>query len=226
MLVGGSIMYLKPDEAWPVCATCVHPLVPLIQLNVSSAATPVELRELIPSVVPDGGSLATILQLFVCPEPECYDTSTLYSTDTRSWIVRVATVLSSLHQFLPARFVETWAAGKQETLHSELLWDQDDSEEFYAVHEPEPGLKLLGHAVRGKFLCAEEECPKPGNHDHLSWRELIQLGDRFHIQLDSEEDEAQCNMTALDIMSTIGNAWIEQCVEHPEVLLLSMSGNW
>ncbi|KAJ6596054.1 hypothetical protein B0H10DRAFT_2441963 [Mycena sp. CBHHK59/15] len=68
-----------------------------------------------------------------------------------------------------------------------------------AVHEPEPGLKLRGHAVRGKFLCAEEECPKPGNHDHLSWRELIQLGDRFHIQLDSEEDEAQCNMNALDI---------------------------
>ncbi|KAJ6549474.1 hypothetical protein B0H10DRAFT_1850943 [Mycena sp. CBHHK59/15] len=167
MLVGGSIMYLKPGEAWPVCATCVHPLVPLIQLNVSSAATPGGLRELTPSVVPDGGSLATILQLFVCPEPECYDTSTLYSTDTRSWIVRVATVplepasaegaqwsesratVEEADQFLPARFVETWAAGKQETLHSELLWDQDDSEEFYAVHEPEPGLKLLGHAVRG-----------------------------------------------------------------------------
>lgn len=56
--------------------------------------------------------------------------------------------------FLPLRLVETWTPGKKETLHHELLWGQDDSEEFYAIHEPEFGLKLLGHSVRGR-------CPFP-----------------------------------------------------------------
>ncbi|KAJ6541882.1 hypothetical protein B0H19DRAFT_1175061 [Mycena capillaripes] len=75
-----------------------------------------------------------------------------------------------------------------ETLHNELLWDQNDSEEFYAVHEPEPGLKLLGHAVRGKYYCStEDECPQAGPHAFPSRRELIQIGDRFY---EGDEDDA------------------------------------
>lgn len=171
MLIGGSIIYLKPDEAWPICATCTHPLIPLVQINVSSKNTPEAFSSLFPSPIAQNG-LTTMVQLFVCPEEDCYDHSTLYSTDTRSWIVRVAAVSTVVHPggaprakieqgpgFLPARLVETWAAGKEETLHDELLWDQNDSEEFYALHEPEPGLKLLGHAVRGTW-----RFPQPTGH--------------------------------------------------------------
>ncbi|KAF7337085.1 hypothetical protein MVEN_02145700 [Mycena venus] len=236
MLIGGATMYLKPDEPWPTCATCAHPLVPLLQLNASSEATPSSFRTLIPSPTPAKGArmLATMVQLFVCPEGDCYDTSTGYSTNTRSWVVRIATVpvspsadtpywaearakIEEGNGFLPARVVEGWAIGKKETLDQELLWGQDDSEEFYAAHEPEPGLKLLGHTVRGKYFCSDRECPRAGTHEHPSRRELIQLGD---LHCDWEEDEA------LGMMATLGNAWIEQCVDHPEVLTLSMSGNW
>ncbi|KAJ6486128.1 hypothetical protein C8R47DRAFT_529793 [Mycena vitilis] len=234
MIIGGSDMYLTADEAWPVCATCKHPLVPLLQLNVSSENTPPAFRGLIPSVVPAGESLATMVQLFVCPGEECYDRSTGYSTATRSWIVRVATVplvpSSAATRigaetgidgdgvgFLPAKSVQSWTPGKHETLHYELLWGQNDSDEFYAAHEPEPGLKLLGNSVRGKYYCSEDECPKTGRHEFPSRRELIQIGDRFY---EGEEDDA------LSLMATLGNTWIEQCVEHPEVLTLTMSGNW
>ncbi|KAJ7790577.1 hypothetical protein B0H14DRAFT_2939193 [Mycena olivaceomarginata] len=215
MIIGGAILYLKPDEAWPHCATCGHPLVPLVQLNASNQAT--------------------MFQLFVCPQEECYNTSTGYSTDTRSWLVRVATVpiivspvdgtarsaarakIEQSTGFLPVHVVEAWAAGKEETLDQELCWDQDDSEEFYAAHEPESGLKLLGHTVRGKYYCSDDECPRAGPHKHPSRRELIQLGD---LHCEWGEDEA------LGMMATLGNTWIEQCVDHPEVLTLTMSGNW
>ncbi|KAJ7218265.1 hypothetical protein B0H12DRAFT_329607 [Mycena haematopus] len=235
MITGGAIMYLKPNEAWPTCATCTHPLVPLVQLNASSNATPAAFRALIPTPTPMEENHATMVQLFVCPEDECYDTSIGYSTDTRSWLVRIATVPvrppadDALHLvearatiergpgFLPARVVETWAVGKVETLDQELCWDQDDSEEFYAAHEPEPGLKLLGNTVRGKFFCSDDDCPRPGRHEHPSRRELIQLGDRL---CEWEEEDA------LGIMTTLGNTWIEQCVDHPDVLTLTMSGNW
>ncbi|KAJ6625174.1 hypothetical protein B0H10DRAFT_657882 [Mycena sp. CBHHK59/15] len=236
MLIGGSVVYLKPDEAWPTCPTCTEALVPLLQLNASSRATPDQFRALLPSVVPGEGTVATMVQLFVCRTvPDCYDKSTTYSTTTRSWLVRIADVPvgagdgRSSHRaeprtkieqgmgFLPAKLVAGWEPGKEETLDEELLWGQDDSDEFYAAHEPESGLKLLGHSVRGKYHCAED-CPKPGRHEHPSWRELIQLGDRLNCEW--EEDEA------LEIMATIGNTWIEQCAEHPDVLLLSMSGNW
>ncbi|KAJ7196153.1 hypothetical protein C8J57DRAFT_1421041 [Mycena rebaudengoi] len=236
MLIGGAIVYLKPDESWPICATCTHPLVPLVQLNASSEATPSAFRALIPSPELAKGTLATMVQLFVCSEDECYDTSTGYSTDTGSWVVRIATVPVNLpaehpsnwaearakieqgNGFLPARVVERWAAGKEETLDQELHWGQDDSEELYAAHAPEPGLKLLGHTVRGKYYCSDDECPRPGTHEHPSRRDLIQLGDRLNCEW--EEDEA------LNMMGTLGNAWIEQCVDHPDVLTLSMSGNW
>jgi hypothetical protein len=171
MIIGGAILYLKPDEAWPLCMTCSHPLVPLVQLNASSEATPAAFRVLIPSPIPVDRNQATMIQLFVCPQEDCYDTSTGYSTNTRSWLVRVATVpilppvngtaqsaarakIAQSNGFLPVHVVEAWAAGKEETLDQELCWDQDDSEEFYAVHEPEPGLKLLGHTVRGKCSCS------------------------------------------------------------------------
>ncbi|KAJ7104386.1 hypothetical protein B0H15DRAFT_766310 [Mycena belliarum] len=236
MVIGGSVMYLNPDEAWPTCPTCTHPLVPLVQLNVSSENTPDSFRAHIPGVVASGQSLATMIQLFVCPAYDCYDTSITYSTDTRSWILRIATVPASPpafseshleearakieqgYGFMPVRMVETWVAGKEETLHQELMWDQDDSEEFYAAHEPEHGLKLLGHTVRGKYYCSNDECPRAGTHAHPSRRELIQLGDRFSF---GEEDEE-----ALALMAMLGNTWIEQCIEHPEVLTLTMSGDW
>ncbi|KAJ6512552.1 hypothetical protein C8R45DRAFT_960712 [Mycena sanguinolenta] len=236
VLIGGATMYLKPEEPWPSCATCAHPLVPLVQLNASSEATPAAFRAFIPTLKPLPENHATMVQLFVCPEEGCYCPSVGYSSDTCSWLVRIATVPVSLPMtsdashlaearakiergpgFLPARVIETWAVGKVETLDQELLWDQDDSEEFYAAHEPEPGLKLLGNTVRGKFFCSDEGCPRSGRHEFHSRRELIQLGDRL---CEWEEDEA------LGIMATLGNTWIEQCVDHPDVLTLTMSGNW
>lgn len=99
--------------------------------------------------------------------------ATNYSTNTRSLLLRVADVpkdATCTHEdlslraqrveaqatveklddvFLPVRLVQNWVAGKEETLHEELMWDQDDSEEFYATHEPGHGLKLLGHTIRG-----------------------------------------------------------------------------
>lgn len=170
MLIGGSVVYLTPTEVWPSCNTCAHPLVPLIQLNVSSPATPREFRGLIRSVALTGGPLMTMVQLFVCPVLDCYDTSTTYSTDTRSWLVRSADVcISNVGEdsvmvqrseerakiedeslFLRARLVRTWEMGKKETLDEEILWQWGDySDEFYTAHEPGRGLKLLGHAVRG-----------------------------------------------------------------------------
>ncbi|KAF9029344.1 hypothetical protein BDZ89DRAFT_1065498 [Hymenopellis radicata] len=235
MLIGGSTMYLNPGSTWPTCATCTHPLVPLVQLNVSAENTRKTFRAFIPGVVPAGGSLATMIQLFVCPEYDCYETSTHYSTKTRSFLVRIATVplacqfndtelaeaRKKIEQgpgFLRARLVETWVAGKEETLDEQLIWGQDDSEEFYAAHKPEPGLKLLGHTTRGKYYCSDDGCPQAGTHDFPYRRELIQLGDRFNCEW--EEDEA------LDVMSTLGNTWIAQCLDHPDVLSLTMSGQW
>ncbi|KAJ7123277.1 hypothetical protein C8R43DRAFT_1032016 [Mycena crocata] len=235
MVIGGSILHLKPDEAWPICTTCAHPLVPLIQMNISSENTPEAFRSCFPSAMATGETLATMVQLFVCPEDGCYDNSTLYSTDTRSWLLRVAHVPLGIQDvdagrveardkieqgpgFLPVRFVESWVEGKEETLDQELLWDQDDSEDFYAAHEPQPGLKLLGHSVRGKYYFSDDsDCPKGGPHEHPTRRELIQPGDR---NFEWEQDDA------LGMMATIGNTWIEQCAIHSEVLTLSMSGNW
>ncbi|KAJ7216347.1 hypothetical protein GGX14DRAFT_441258 [Mycena pura] len=186
MIIGGSATYLNPYEVWPTCATCAHHLVPLVQLNVSSKSTPDAFRALIPSPVPDGGTHATLVQLFVCPQHDCYDTSATHSTDTRSWVVRIASVPAPLVPpsgaqidaaiarikdgtgtgFLRARIVATWTAGKEETLHCELQWGQDDSDAFYAEHAPEPGLKLLGNSVRGEYFCSDDECPKEGRHEH------------------------------------------------------------
>ncbi|KAF7374284.1 hypothetical protein MSAN_00311400 [Mycena sanguinolenta] len=166
MLIGGATMYLKPDEPWPTCATCSHPLVPLVQLNASSEATPAASRAFIPTPTPLAENHATMVQLFVCPKELCYCPSVGYSSDTCSWLVRIATVplilpVDAPHLaeaktkiergpgFLPARVVEIWAAGKVETLDRECQGGQHDSDEFYAAHEPEPGLKLFGNTVRG-----------------------------------------------------------------------------
>ncbi|KAJ7123295.1 hypothetical protein C8R43DRAFT_899590 [Mycena crocata] len=244
MIIGGSAMYLKPGERWPECATCKHPLVPFVQMNASSNFTPEEFRSVIPSVVAAEGALATMVQLFVCTVYDCYDTSVGYSTATRSWLVRIATVpfdtedtadrlaarekIEETTGFLPARIIKTWDAGKQETIHEERSFDEDESEEFYEEHKPEGGLKLLGHSVRGthrsirpgvsdphwhpgKYECSDDNCSGGGPHNEFPVRrQLIQLGD-YHCQWD---------------MATRGNVWIEQCITHPEVLNLSMSGNW
>ncbi|KAJ3512453.1 hypothetical protein NLJ89_g3514 [Agrocybe chaxingu] len=233
MLIGGPSVYLSPNESWPICGTCSKPLVPLIQLNVSSQSTPEDFRARLPSVLPPGEALTTMLQLFVCRtgagDAECYTHSLLYSTSTCSWVLRVADVMRTprdKHEtpallFLPSRLVETWAPGKEETLHEELMWDQDDSEEFYAEHEPAPGLKMLGHSVRGKFHCADDGCPRPGAHAFPEWRDLFQIGGRFDFEDKDEEDEE-----ALEMMASLGNTFIEQCVEHPDVVRLTMSGGW
>ncbi|KAJ6504029.1 hypothetical protein DFH09DRAFT_1201680 [Mycena vulgaris] len=207
IIIGGPIMYLTQAR-----------------LGLRARRAPI-----LCGVVSAREGLATLVQLFVCPEHDCYNTSTTYSTDTRSWIVCVATVpiaappsgepqlaeaRTKIEQgpgLLPARVVETWVAGKPKTLDQELVWGQEDSEEFYTEHEPEPGLKLLSHSVR-------DGCRQAGAHEHPDRRELIQLGDQRNCEWDEDE--------ALAMMSTIGNTWIEQCVDHPEVLTLTMSGNW
>ncbi|KAJ7361219.1 hypothetical protein DFH08DRAFT_639849, partial [Mycena albidolilacea] len=168
MLIGGSAMYLNPHEIWPTCDTCSSPLLmPPLQMNISSENTPDAFRVLIPSVAPAGGNLATMVQLFVCRANDCYDEASVIMPDQRSSIVRIATVplvpqpenaphlvkartkIEGGHGFLPAQLVETWTAGKDETCHWERMLGTD-SEEFYALHQPELGLKLLGHSDRGR----------------------------------------------------------------------------
>lgn len=170
MLIGGSTMYLSPDEAWPTCETCSEPLVSLVQMNVSSKGTPDAFRALIPSVAPAESSLATMVQLFVCRDRDCYEQATM-DMYARSWTVRLATVplvpppshaphlveartqIEDGEGFLPAQLVETWTAGKDETWHWERMMG-DASDEFYALHEPEKGMKLLGHSVRGRNIAS------------------------------------------------------------------------
>ncbi|KAJ7123312.1 hypothetical protein C8R43DRAFT_899533 [Mycena crocata] len=187
MVLGGSAMYLKPGEQWPICSTCEHPLVPLVQINTSSNSTPEAFRLCFPSAAATGGPLATMLQLFVCPVDDCYIDSTRYSTETPSWLVRIASVPLSAEPsassqvveararieqgqgFLPARILETWKAGREErmTIGEEELNEEDRDE--LDEHGPKRGLKLLGHAVRGefstdfvfRFICINDFDPGP-----------------------------------------------------------------
>jgi hypothetical protein len=163
MVIGGSTMYLSPDEAWPTCDTCSSPLVPLVQMNVSSENTPDAFRARFPSA---GGNLATMVQLFVCRDYDCFDSAMMQGEC--SWILRLATVplvpppsdaphlvegrtkIENGGGFLPPQLVETWTAGKDETMHWEVA-DSDCSDECYDLHEPEGGLKLLGHSERGTY---------------------------------------------------------------------------
>ncbi|KAJ7805174.1 hypothetical protein B0H14DRAFT_1598637 [Mycena olivaceomarginata] len=229
MLIGGCTMYLSPDEAWPICDSCSSPLVPLVQMNVSSENTPDAFRARFPSVPSAGRNLATMVQLFVCRDHDCFDGAMMQ--EECSWILRLATVplvpppsnaphlaeertkIENGDGFLPPQLVETWTAGKDETMHWEVADGDYESDEFYDLHEPERGLKLLGHSERGKYHyvenCAAGDCV-------ATQHELIQLGD----QTCWDEGEA------LGIMGVLGNIWIQQCETHPDQLTLGMSGTW
>ncbi|KAJ7057279.1 hypothetical protein C8F01DRAFT_1060929 [Mycena amicta] len=237
LLIGGPTLYLSPSEAWPLCLTCASPLVPLIQLNMSSPNTPAALRELLPSVAPPHSETMTLVQLFVCPQSECYEDSIGYSTETRSWLLRLATVpkdsgtprsssadaeitakIENDTGFLPARVVETWTEGKMENV--DYIWRPHTPEQ--EQYRLQPGLKLLGFPERGKFYCSEDECPMGDSNAHSGVEYpytncLIQLGD---CHSEWEEDEA------LGLMAALGNTWIEQCKLHTDVLTLTMSGDW
>ncbi|KAJ7361214.1 hypothetical protein DFH08DRAFT_843476 [Mycena albidolilacea] len=230
IVIGGSTMYLSPDEAWPTCDTCSSPLVPFVQMNVSSENTPDAFRARFLSVPSAGGNLATMVQLFVCRDYDCFEGAVMQ--EECSWILRLATVplvpppsnaphlaegrtkIENGGGFLPPQLVETWTAGKDETLHWELdVGVRDYSDEFYNLHEPERGLKLLGHSERGKYHyegdCAAGDCA-------AKQRELIQLGDQNCWDADE----------ALGIMGLLGNVWIQQCETHLDQLTLGMSGTW
>ncbi|KAF7308090.1 hypothetical protein MKEN_01171400 [Mycena kentingensis (nom. inval.)] len=102
ILIGGAVLYRHANEPWPLCATCSSPLVPLVQLNISSPNTPLELRDTIPmppppSVASEAGirspgvdAAIPIIQLCVCPQEECFQTSIEQEGD--SWLVRLASV--------------------------------------------------------------------------------------------------------------------------------------
>ncbi|KAJ7123306.1 hypothetical protein C8R43DRAFT_933110 [Mycena crocata] len=234
MIIGGSVMYLKPDEPWPTCNTCQRSLVPLVQINVSSESTPEAFRSCFPSAVAPGGPLATMLQLFICPDSEegCFEESSRDVTDP-SWLVRIATVPLSADSdannhvaegrpgaesdsedgpgFLAAHIVEGWQAGIEETILSrkELAknWgvSKDRAKELYAAHRPREGWKLLGHSVWWEDDRGEVDCFQGGDgHDHPSWRELIQIGE-FELVM-------------------LYNVWIAQCIHHPECVTLMSSG--
>ncbi|KAF7312757.1 hypothetical protein MIND_00290800 [Mycena indigotica] len=224
LITGGPNIFLSSDEPWPRCPTCAFPLVPLIQLNASSEQTPAAFKALIPSVMPADSDAMTMLQLFVCPQEDCYDEAIGFSTENKSWLLRLATVPKrSTHRpqdreivariendtgFLPMRVVERWTEGKQESF--DYIWGPEtDEEEQFRL---EPGLKLMGYPERGKFYCSDEGCPKGDSNAHAGepWpylKCLIQLGDCHY---EWEDDDA------LGIMSVRGNTWIEQCALHPE----------
>ncbi|KAF7300301.1 hypothetical protein HMN09_00913300 [Mycena chlorophos] len=241
MLIGGTSMYLAPDEPWPLCATCTAPLVSLLQLNASSSHTPAAFRAHIPDLDAPESTKMTLLQLFVCSQEDgdCFAESLGYATETRSWLLRFvhirkaraeeprpqdADIIARLAEpgtgtgFLPARFVTQWTQGKTESFKYFEGLEADDDEDDRLT----PGLKLLGVPERGKFWCSEEYCTGGDSNshagvDHFSWRSLIQLGDRY---CEWEEDNA------LGCLDWLGNVWIEQCKVHPEVLTLTMSGDW
>ncbi|KDQ55138.1 hypothetical protein JAAARDRAFT_341960 [Jaapia argillacea MUCL 33604] len=91
--VGGGEAYLSPPENWPECPSCSNPLIPIIQINLSSPGTPKQFLDYLgldPLHYEKIGD--SFFQLFVCPEEEqwgmnCFLNNLMdYSC---SWVLRV-----------------------------------------------------------------------------------------------------------------------------------------
>ncbi|KAI0364634.1 hypothetical protein BV20DRAFT_974197 [Pilatotrama ljubarskyi] len=239
---GGSNPYLQTGEEWPRCKHCQHTLVPYIQVNVSSERTPQAFREHVPPLqgADDGG--ATLFQLFICAAesdegPTCFESWVVNYTDEHtedSWLLRrvrvdavangvsfgglgahdaVRAALEEEDLLIPERVISGWRAGTPETVHWEVADPETFDQAFYDAHEPAEGLKLLGYPVQGKFHCTSTDdglCAAGDEGPHDAWRCLIQLGTR-------EDDNP---------IYTVGNMFVDQCAQHPDVFEAVCSGSW
>ncbi|KAI0751184.1 hypothetical protein C8Q80DRAFT_557253 [Daedaleopsis nitida] len=253
-VLGGSNPALQPDEEWPRCSICEEHLIPYLQVNVSSPQTPSEFRQRV-SVRPKPGH-SVILQVFICADDEsatCFQESIVSGGgegDRPAFLVRVVQIapdavnsaavqatrgeMDEEKFFVEQRVITAWAAGNPEMAHEEGNYGYD--EELYERHAPADGLKLLGYPVQGKFFSSyHESCPRVrGGDDNAAqnddggdveaaallheaeaygpWRCLLQLGT-------STEDENAP-------LCVVGNTWINQCEHHPDVLSMTIGGNW
>ncbi|RPD81349.1 hypothetical protein L226DRAFT_608597 [Lentinus tigrinus ALCF2SS1-7] len=239
-ILGGDHPVLLPGKAWPRCGICNFPLIPYIQVNVSSPQTPSEFRQKV-GVRPEPGH-TVIFQVLVCAEDEnaaCFQDA-IVAADASACLVRVVQASPSAEDdpvvkatraeiaddkfFMEARVITGWTAGRPEVVDAA---DGDGGEDDLRMsHAPAEGLKLLGSPVRDGpyYSTAHEGCTKPlagsvgGDaaepqpaSEHYEWRCLLQLGTSL------EEGAPLC---------VVGNTWINQCIRHPEVLEMVIGGDW
>lgn len=170
-VLGGSTPALRPGEPWPRCAECDKPLVPYIQINLSSPHTPAAFRDRFPGLA-DGGKddgRTPIFQVLVCAEDEnaeCLQDNVVSNPEGGAWLIRVVHVteedLAAVENarkeigedrfFVVERVISGWAEGMQEVEHCEVNWGLED--DIYERHAPAEGLKLLGWPVRGMTSCS------------------------------------------------------------------------
>ncbi|OSD03242.1 hypothetical protein PYCCODRAFT_1434657 [Trametes coccinea BRFM310] len=250
-LYGGSHPALKADEKWPRCETCANrtPLVPYLQINLSTECTPAEFRNLVPPLRPDG---VTLFQVFVCTAygenpGNCFEDWISGAAEGKAWLVRVVhfdgdadgLLASEAAEFQEAqrslvtelvptqRIVATWTPENPEVPHRETLFQlgcTDYDEEFYDAHEPVSGLKLLGHAILGMVENLpgdgdQEEGCSSCNADHSP---DSAWSFRCLVQLGTDVVD-DCDESEF---MTSGNTYVLQCTRHPYVFQGGRSFSW
>ena len=163
-IFGGSQPALRPGADWPRCGVCDEPLIPYVQINVSSPHTPSEFRQAV-AVRPGEPGHSVVLEVLVCAADEgavCFqDCVVSGGAESPAWLVRVVQLervdaaqgeaaraeMGEDKFFLPLKVISGWAAGRPEMVHEAANYDYD--EELYAGHAPKAGLKLLGFPIQG-----------------------------------------------------------------------------
>ncbi|KAM5542371.1 hypothetical protein V8D89_003830 [Ganoderma adspersum] len=233
-ILGGNSPILEPGEEWPRCAQCDSHLIPYIQINVSCHHTPEEFRNKLAAELHPGQAM--VFQVLVCAEDEsvaCFDETVVSDPEGGAWHVRVLhapTVdtdavekmrsdMSPDKFFINERVLTHWTPGRSEVEHKEVNWEID--EELYEQHKPTWGLKLLGWPVRGKYYTSHEECSvaQADETAHSDWRCLIQLGT-------GEPYSPEMSEASPVPLESVGNTFINQCVQHPGEFAMSISGDW
>ncbi|KAI0711036.1 hypothetical protein C8T65DRAFT_695484 [Cerioporus squamosus] len=220
-ILGGSSPVLLPGEEWPRCGNCEDTiLIPYIQINVTSPQTPAEFRQKVGVVAEPGHTV--LLQVFICAEDEgaeCFGQRLVGAYDDAFLSVNTATVeatraeLAADRWFIPQRVISGWRPGNPEMLHEAVNNEIEPDDPQYLEHAPAPGLKLLGFPVQGKYYTSIiDRCPKPTEEPEHDVRCLLQLGTNVDM-----EDATVYNT---------GNTWIEQCTVHPDVLSMTIGGDW
>ncbi|TFK94848.1 hypothetical protein K466DRAFT_118250 [Polyporus arcularius HHB13444] len=238
-ILGGSNPILLPDEGWPRCGNCEdNILIPYIQINVSSPHTPAEFRQKVGVEAEPGHTV--LLQVFICAEDECADCfgERLVGAYDDAFLVRVIEVtpdsanttaveetragLAADRFFIPQGVISGWKPGNPEMLHEAVNTEIEYDDPQYLEHAPAPGLKLLGFPVQGKYYTSIiDRCPKPvlpeqaAEHDV---RCLLQLGTDGNIGDEPAPSPYE--------VYTVGHTWIEQCTVHPDVLSMTIGGDW
>ncbi|KAI9065909.1 hypothetical protein FKP32DRAFT_1590233 [Trametes sanguinea] len=251
-LYGGSHPALKDDEKWPRCETCANrtPLVPYLQINLSTEHTPAEFRSVLPPLRPDG---FTLFQVFVCTAygenpGSCFEDWMSGAAEGKAWLARVVHFegdangllapktaeyeearRSLVAELVPTqRIITAWTPGSPEVPHEEMLFQMgcmDYDAEFYDAHEPVSGLKLLGHAVLGKVQNFPEDEDQQEGCSSCSASDAPNTiwGFRCLVQLGTDEVDAEWDQSEF---MTSGNAYVLQCKRHPYTFQGGRSFSW